>query len=63
MRLPLLGNISVKHSYAPNDLTRNFTILKSARTSLTVSFVKCVFINELRSGVNVQSDSICAKGF
>ena len=41
---PSIGkHFRVKHSYMPNDLTKNFTILNSTRTSLTVSFMNFFF--------------------
>ena len=36
---------------------------KNATASLTVSSMRCFFINELRPSLNVQRDSIRAKAF
>ena len=53
----------VKRSYVPNDLTKNFTILKKCKKFDCLIYEIYIFINELRPSVNVQSDSICAKVF
>ena len=51
----------VKRSYVPNDLTKNFTILKKCKNQFDC-FIYLIF-NELRPGLHVQSDSSCAKVF
>ena len=53
----------VEHSYVPNDLTRNFTILKKCKSKFDCLIYEMFLINELRPSLNVQSDSIRAKVF
>ena len=52
-----------EHSYVPNDLTRNFTILKKCKSKFDCLIYEMFLINELRPSLNVQSDSIRAKVF
>ena len=53
----------LEHSYVPNDLTRNFAILKKCKSKFDCLIYEMFLINELRPSLNVQSDSIRAKVF
>ena len=53
----------VEHFYVPNDLTRNFTILKKCKSKFDCLIYEMFLINELRPSLSVQSDSIRAKVF
>ena len=44
----------VEHSYVPNDLTRNFTILKKCKSKCDCFIYEMFLINELRPSLNVQ---------
>ena len=56
-------HFGVKRSYVPNDLTKNFTILKKCKNKFDCLNCLIFFFNELRPSLHVQSDSICAKVF
>ena len=53
----------LEHFYVPNDLTRNFTILKKCKSKFDSLIYEMFLINELRPSFNVQSDSIRAEVF
>ena len=53
----------VKHCSWPKNLSNNLNILKKCKANLTAWSFKCFFINELRTSLNVQSDSLRAKVF
>ena len=53
-----------KHSLAPKDLTKNFSVLKKCANKFDCRLVyEMLFIHVLRPTLNVQSDSIRAKVF
>ena len=52
-----------KHSLAPKDLTKNFSILMKSTNKFDCLVYEMFFIRELRPTLNVQSDSIRAKVF
>ena len=52
-----------KHSSAPKDLTKNFSVLKKCTNKFDCLVYEMFFIHELIPTLNVQSDSIHAKGF
>ena len=49
----------VEHSYVPNDLTRNFTILKKCKSKFDCLIYEMFLINELRPSVNVVRLNSC----
>ena len=53
----------VKHSSAPKDLEKNFSILKKCKSKFDCLVFEMFFIYELRPSLHVQSDSIRAKVF
>ena len=53
----------VKHSSAPKDLEKNFSILKKCKSKFDCLVFEMFFINELKPSLNVQSDSLRAKAF
>ena len=60
-----LKHFSLKHFLCPQgSLYKNFTILRKCRNMFDCLIYEMIFfINELRAGFNVQSDSIRAKVF
>ena len=52
-----------KHSLAPKDLTKNFSVLMKCTNKFDCLVYEMFFICELRPTLNVQSDSIRAKVF
>ena len=52
-----------KHSLAPKDLTKNFSVLMKCTNKFDCLVYEMFFIHELRPTLNVQSDSIRAKVF
>ena len=52
-----------KHSLAPKDLTKNFSVLKKCTNKFDCLVYEMFFIHDLRPTLNVQSDSIRAKVF
>ena len=52
-----------KHSLAPKDLTKNFSVLMKCTNKFNCLVYEMFFIHELRPTLNVQSDSIRAKVF
>ena len=52
-----------KHSLAPKDLTKNFSVLMKCRDKFDCLVCEMFFIHELRPTLNVRSDSIRAKVF
>ena len=52
-----------KHSLAPKDLTKNFSVLMKCTNKFDCLGYEMFFIHELRPTLNVQSDSIRAKIF
>ena len=52
-----------KHSLAPKDLTKNFSVLMKCTNKFDCLVYEMFFIRELRPTLNVQSDSIRAKVF
>ena len=52
-----------KHSLAPKDLTKNFSVLMKCTNKFDCLVYEMFFIGELRPTLNVQSDSIRAKVF
>ena len=52
-----------KHSLAPKDLTKNFSVLMKCTNKFDCLVYEMLFIRELRPTLNVQSDSIRAKVF
>ena len=52
-----------KHSLAPKDLTKNFSVLMKCTNKSDCLVYEMFFIHELRPTLNVQSDSIRAKVF
>ena len=52
-----------KHSLAPKDLTKNFSVLKKCTNKFDCLVYEMFFIHELRPTLIVQSDSIPAKVF
>ena len=52
-----------KHSLAPKDLTKNFSVLMKCTNKFDCLVHEMFFIHELRPTLNVQSDSIRAKVF
>ena len=52
-----------KHSLAPKDLTKNFSVLMKCKNKFDCLIYEIIFIHELRPTLNVQSDSIHAKVF
>ena len=58
-----MANITASNTVPPNDLSKNFTILKKCKNKFDCLVFEMFFINELRPSLNVQSDSIHAKVF
>ena len=52
-----------KHSLAPKDLTKNFSVLMKCTNKFDCLVYEMLFIRELRHTLNVQSESIRAKVF
>ena len=52
-----------KHSLAPRDLTKNFSVWKKSTNKFDCLIYEMFTIQELRPALNVQSDSIRAKVF
>ena len=52
-----------KHSLAPKDLTKNFSVLMKCTNKFDCLVYEMFFIRKLRPTLNVQSDSIRAKVF
>ena len=52
-----------KHSLAPKDLTKNFSVSRKCTNKFDCLVYEMFFIGELRPTLNVQSDSIRAKIF
>ena len=52
-----------KISISTNNIVKQRSEVTNATASLTVSSMRCFFINELRPSLNVQRDSIRAKVF
>ena len=52
-----------KHSLAPKDLTKNFSVLMKCTNKFDCLIYEMFFIRKLRPTLNVQSDSIRAKVF
>ena len=52
-----------KHSLAPRDLTKNFSVLMKCTNKFDCLVYEKFFIHELRPTINVQSDSIRVKVF
>ena len=52
-----------KHSLAPKDLTKNFSVLMKCTNKCDCLVYEMFFIHELKPTLNVQSDSIRAKVF
>ena len=50
-----------KHSLAPKDLTKNFSVLKNCTNKFDCLVYEMFFIHELRPTLDVQSDSVHAK--
>ena len=50
-----------KHSLAPKDLTKNFSVLMKCTNKFDCLVYEMFFIHEVRPTLNVQSDSIRAK--
>ena len=51
------------HRTMPQDLLKEFKVLKKCRNKSDCLVYKMLFIGALKSHLNVQSDSICAKVF
>ena len=52
-----------EHLLTPKDLSKSLKVLKKCTNKFGCLVYEMFFINELRPSLNVQSDSICAKGF
>ena len=54
---PSIGKyFCAKHSLAPKDLIKNFTVLKNCKNKFDCLIYEMFFIHELRSSLNVQSN-------